>query len=118
LPALPDDWADGSVKGLRARGGFEVVRMKWKNGSIQLLEIKSIVGGNCRIRSYTPLKSDVKMRAVENSSPNPNPFFYTPTVKTPLVHTNGSEVLQLRKVWTYDIETVKGQTIQLQASTN
>src|SRR5690606_24974992 len=50
LPALPDVWRDGSVKGLRAKGGFEIVDLTWQDGKVTRLEVKSTLGGNCRIR--------------------------------------------------------------------
>jgi alpha-L-fucosidase 2 len=54
LPALPDAWKEGSIKGLKSRGNFEV-DISWSNSQIQTCRIKSILGGICRIRSGQPL---------------------------------------------------------------
>lgn len=56
LPALPDGWADGEVKGLKARGNFEIADMQWKNGHIVRLVIRSLSGGNCVLRVPNALR--------------------------------------------------------------
>jgi len=49
LPALPKEWPEGSVKGLRARGGFEV-DIAWREGAVSDMEITSLLGNSCVIR--------------------------------------------------------------------
>ncbi len=49
LPALPSSWANGSVKGLRARGGF-TVDIAWGNGKAVEVKIAASVDGECRVR--------------------------------------------------------------------
>ena len=50
LPALPSAWSTGQVRGLRARGGFELMELAWSGGRITKAVIRSTLGGACRVR--------------------------------------------------------------------
>jgi len=54
LPALPDAWKIGAVKGLVARGNFEV-DINWNDGKIITAKILAKNGGNCVVRTNQPV---------------------------------------------------------------
>jgi alpha-L-fucosidase 2 len=68
LPALPKAWPQGSIKGLRARGGFEV-GMQWQDGTLREASIKAGRGGPCRVRSRVPLSVISGGKTVATRSP-------------------------------------------------
>jgi alpha-L-fucosidase 2 len=49
LPAKPESWRSGQIKGLRARGGF-LVALDWKKGVLVRASVTSTVGGRCKVR--------------------------------------------------------------------
>ncbi len=110
LPALPSVWKDGCVSGLKTRGGFEV-KMQWKNGEITKATIKSSIGGNCRIRSYYPLKGKGLKEA---KGQNTNTFFTVAEIQSPLNHAeNQISAPSLKKIFEYDVDTQKGDVIEV-----
>jgi alpha-L-fucosidase 2 len=119
LPALPDAWSTGSVSGLRARGGFEIEDMQWKEGRLVAVTIRSFLGGNCRIRVpnamtlATGATLDGKMLR-EATGPNPNPFYRTETTPEPLISPKAHlDMPLLKETRLYDLETRPGGTYTL-----
>jgi alpha-L-fucosidase 2 len=110
LPALPSAWKDGSVKGLKARGGFEI-DMSWKNGQVETLTVYSSLGGNCRLRVKAPLKGSNLNKA---KGDNANPLFTVPDITKPIV----SSEAKLNPVipaptYLYDLKTEMGKNYTL-----
>lgn len=112
LPALPDAWAEGSVKGLVARGGF-VVDMQWKDKLPLTASIHARIGGVLRVRSYCPLYGK-GLRPAEGECPNP---FLAPAVIQPPLHTKAvaPQLPELPRVFEYDLDTTAGETYHLTA---
>lgn len=111
LPALPDVWKEGSVNGLKARGGFEV-SIDWKDNLPAKTVVKSALGGNLRIRSAVPLTGKGLKKA---KGENENPLFDVPDDIRQQI--NSPEAIEqmpaLGKTYLYDIKTKKGETYTL-----
>ncbi len=112
LPALPDVWqTGGSITGLRARGGFEIVKMEWKDGKLIKAFIKSTLGGNLRLRVPNEIKLNDGAALKEATGDNANTFYQTEKITTPVISDKATITLpQLKKTWLYDVPTVAGKT--------
>ena len=107
LPALPAAWKDGSVRGLRTRGGFEV-DMDWRNGRLTKAVVRSTIGGNCRLRTNTPLQGKGLRKA---KGTNPNPLFQLMQEQQVSVSPETQPAKPvLPKTFLYDLTTEAGKT--------
>jgi hypothetical protein len=111
LPALPDCWSKGEVKGLKTRGGFVIERMTWKAGRLVSVTIRSILGGNLRLRSTARLRGKgLKLAKGQNT----NELMQVYDIPKPIV----KDISKLTKsdmpvTYLYDIATQAGQMIEL-----
>ena len=114
LPALPDDWQSGEVKGLRARGGF-IVDETWQDGRLEKARVTSTIGGTLRLRSYVPLKG----KGLEEAKGEcPNDLLAPADIREPLhsPELKDFKLLPIRKVYEYDLPTAAGKTYQINAA--
>lgn len=110
LPALPDVWREyGSISGLRAIGGFEIVKMEWKAGKLVNLIVRSTLGGNLRLRTLNKMKTENEIELKQAKGDNSNPFFET-NIITNLLISPAAIITKpdLKQTWLYDLDTRKG----------
>ncbi|KQT25755.1 alpha-L-fucosidase [Chryseobacterium sp. Leaf405] len=110
LPALPDALLNGSVTGLKARGGFEI-DMDWEDSKLTKLVIKSTLGGNARIRIAKDIQFKSNPELAEANGENPNEYYQVNSIKTPLI----SEKAELKgyavpETKIFDFETKAGKS--------
>jgi alpha-L-fucosidase 2 len=113
LPALPDVWmATGSITGLRGVGGFELVSMQWKEGKVVKAVIRSVLGGNLRLRVPNEMKmanSSLLKKAVGD---NTNPFYQIEVTPDPIISDKAVITAPaIRETVLYDIPTQRGQLL-------
>ena len=115
LPALPAAIAQGSVKGLRARGGF-VVDESFSNNQLTQATIKSTIGGVLRIRSSVPLQGN-GLKLVVDEDNCPNALYQGADVKQPIIsqETGRLNDVVIPSYFEYDLDTKAGKTYNVKA---
>lgn len=113
LPALPAAWPDGEVRGVRARGGFEV-DLRWRRGAVDRVVLRSRLGGIARVRSAVPLTVDGRSLA-RAEGPVANAFYTTHPVAAPLTTPGGvADTLPALPAHVVDVDSRAGEEIVLE----
>jgi alpha-L-fucosidase 2 len=117
IPALPDVWQNGSVSGLRAIGGFQLVSMEWKDGKVVKAVIKSTLGGNLRLRVPNEMKLSTGGAVKKATGKNSNAFYQVEETPAPIISDKATITpLQLKETVVYDLPTGAGKTYTLVAN--
>ena len=115
LPALPTTLANGRIKGLKARGGFVIKEMEWKNGKLLKAVIYSPLGGNLRLRvPVSNLRCNGKSLA-QASGDNQNPYLQTAPVQAPIISEKAKPIVlpAIPTTYLFDVPTQKGGVYNL-----
>lgn len=110
LPALPDEWKNGKISGLKTYGGFEI-SIIWENNKAKEVMIKSGLGGNCRIRIPNEMQLSGSSKLKKAQGKNPNAFFEIPEIKEPLISADAKlNPFEIKTSLIYDFQTEPGKT--------
>ncbi|TCC89082.1 glycoside hydrolase family 95 protein [Pedobacter frigiditerrae] len=109
LPALPDAWPNGKIKGIKARGNFEI-DITWEKGKLSTAKIKSIIGGHCRLRTPIPVK--LVEVAIANGGGNTSNALMPNFEQTPYQNQTKAklQVLKANNGYTINFKTEKGKS--------
>ncbi|RKO72283.1 glycoside hydrolase family 95 protein [Sphingobacterium puteale] len=112
LPAIPDRWGEGWVKGIKARGGFEI-EMQWEKGKIKEVRVFSALGGKLRLRTASALEGPGIQLAKGHLSNALLASIRTPKpIQSAESHLKG---IKLPHYYEYDVLTVPGKYYTLTA---
>jgi alpha-L-fucosidase 2 len=111
LPALPAAWPEGEVRGLKARGGFEV-DLAWADAKLTRATIRSTLGGNLRLRTARSVKiAGGETAARPASGANPNAFFHVVAAGKPQIAADAPlAAIAVPPTVTVDLSTRPGGT--------
>ena len=111
LPALPTDWSEGTVRGLKARGGV-TVDIDWQGGALQRATLRAERSGVVRVRSAWPLQENEQV--VVATGPDPDPLMAPIDPGAPQPEGQAPPVAPLTQYYEYDIAMNAEDTLSLE----